>query len=184
MSRYAPGHRFGKLVITGPLVGNANRRRWPVQCDCGTETHAAYSRLIQRAFPACDACSKKRLKVIRERKHFCECGRRMDRRSKTCLACCGKPKHPAKLEAVAGRFGVTFQAVSYHIKRRGWDGMLAFYTGTKEAKPCRSKHRRTQSGQYSECGPSLVQRNRAKSKGEPTAANAPAVPSGFRPSIG
>ena len=138
MNKYGPGHRFGKLVITGPLVGNVNHRRWPVQCDCGTETHVPYSRLLQRAYPACDACTKKRRKAIMERKHFCECGRQIKRQSKTCIACCDLKKHPAKLEAIAGRFGVTFQAVSYHIKRRGWDGMLAFYLGNKEAQPCQA----------------------------------------------
>ncbi len=149
--------QFGRWTIIG--VGfRRNTQRWFLcRCECGHTKHVPQFNLSRGQSTQCKSCgsrqsaeTKARATAKRRGLEYIPVGSRVcpdcgdptlsqQMTSTRCQRCYRKSlrgvslgpwKHPQSIGVLAVRFGVTRQAVHHHIKRKGWDQMLAYYGAT------------------------------------------------------
>lgn len=142
------GRRFGRWTVVGfglRRVGTQNHMHMSCRCECGHGAWILKGNLEKGYSTRCKACADRRHAVMTQASKgntvvgwengnirvACKCGNAMSTRAEMCDSCrsrFGHGKYPESLRAVATRVGVCKERVRQVIDKKGWDGMLAYFS--------------------------------------------------------
>lgn len=137
-----PGMKYGKWTVLSQAKYAGSSPQYKCRCECGTVRVVTQGNLASGKSTQCRECCDRQRATKWELNVCPRCSEhhgRMRRSSEPNTACSkcvpaqlseakmdAPLRYPVSIGTVARAAGVTRQAVSDHIQRTGWDGMVSF----------------------------------------------------------